>query len=704
MEAAQVKVQKQYKASVAPHLTKASSIVLPYYTASRDNLYTLYNGRLVPAYQNARPYALSAYGTTHIFLSEKAFPHVHGAWNSSIDFIYRILWPKFRVLYGESVEPQIVRIYEKVANYQNGKKMTAVIDEVDAKSAASSVSSSLSSVSSSVSSAYASTSTESDITSSSSASSSLSPEEKAAETQEKITNDLKNWQDKFAKAADKGSEDLLERVDEITSNQIGQRANGVGESMVVQLEELSSSEISRVKSKINAVVKGLSPDATEEEEIRVEDQISQTVKTAGMSIREKAIAIRQWKQTYDVETHNLVSAAAQNTLAVLDSIRDIGLGEIGMRWAWMDGVTYKDWAKYHGMKDTLTGWRQEVEAVAFDHEGLRKSTDTSAEIESKGMAVAEAAAKELNRLKDVGKWKLRAVDSSDDFSSKVLPAKAAKIGEKVMEGVGAARENVVGSSQGSIESVTSAVVDSGTQAASSVSSVIVGTQSNMAEKASSNPEGARAVASEQIASSIQPNAESIVSAAREKAEQIAHEGSKAFAGTNTPVQESAVSKPSGQIYPAGDAVSSMASEEIPGSSAPPLESAFSAASSAASSASSVASTASPKVFAGAVAQAVKDQKPILEDLIDDDATYSEKLQDFIGQAGDKYAELTRAVNEALSRATTTQGTAESASSIANEKYSSALAAASQALYGTEKGTVESATSVVAGKYSDAVAA
>ena len=39
-----------------------------------------------------------------------------------------------------------------------------------------------------------------------------------------------------------------------------------------------------------------------------------------------------------------------STLEVLDGIRDLGLQEIGMRWAWMEGVTYKHWAKYHDLK------------------------------------------------------------------------------------------------------------------------------------------------------------------------------------------------------------------------------------------------------------------------------------------------------------------------------------------------------------------
>ena len=54
------------------------------------------------------------------------------------------------------------------------------------------------------------------------------------------------------------------------------------------------------------------------------------------------------------------------------------------------------------------------------------------------------------------------------------------------------------------------------------------------------------------------------------------------------------------------------------------------------------------------------------------------------------------------KATNTQGNVESASSVADEKYSQALQAASIALYGSQTGAVESATSIASEKYSQAV--
>ena len=109
-----------------------------------------------------------------------------------------------------------------------------------------------------------------------------------------------------------------------------------------------------------------------------------------------------------------------------------------------------------------------------------------------------------------------------------------------------------------------------------------------------------------------------------------------------------------------------------------------------------------------MAQKVGEQKPIFDDVFsdgdDDDATYSEKMQSMVNQAGDRFADVTKAVSEALMKAGTTQGTVESVSSVADQQYSKALAAASSVLYGTETGAIESATGVAAGKYAHAVEA
>lgn len=495
---------------------------------------------------------------------------------------------------------------------------------------------------------------------SASATSRLTPEQEAEKTREKIESDLKNWQDKFAKAADKGAEDLQERVKEITHHQIESQVHGVGRSLVVLLEESSASEQRKVKEAIKGIIRNIPSDKNQEDLKRAEDELSLATRNAGLAVKDKAQALRAWKQGFDEETMSLVQAASKSTLEVIDNIRDLGLQEIGMRWAWMEGVTYKDWSNYHLLKKTFDKWRNQVEEVAHEHEGVQKATEAAAEVENWGMVVAEEAAKDLKRLKEVGKWKIHADDASDDFSTRYVPAAAAAAGSDIADKLNSAGEKIASGPRDSLKSVLGEIKDRG------------------------NP------------------AENVVSAAKEKVGHVVAGASRAIIGTPVPVYESIASAASESLLSAASAIS----QAIPRSSTPVTESASSALSSISSSASSVASVASKKVFAGAMAQEVPKQEAIFDDVIvdDDEETYSETLKSIVDKAGDRYADVTRAVSDALLQKTSTQGSVESLTSVADDQYSRAIAAASNILYGSQQGTAESITSLAGGKYAEAVAA
>ena len=702
IDAAQTQAKKQYDSNLAPHVSKASAAAAPYYTSGRDTVSQIYTAYLLPAFKASRPYAERSYSLGHELFIDTGLPYAKSAWASTATFFDRTLWPKLRILYGENVEPQLVRIGERLGRYRDGKKIKAAMEDETSTAPVSSASSSLSSVAASVAPAQSTTTSTSTI----GVSPSLTPEQEAEQIREKIESDLKNWQEKFAKAADKGIEDLEERLKEITGRQIESQVLGVGEALVVQLEETSKSELAKLKKDILYLVKKF-PEEYEDDDLgKASLSLSRFIRNAGLVVKEKAQALRSWKEKFDGETQSLVSATSESTLEVIDNIRDLGLQEIGLRWAQMEGVTYKDWSKYHEVKKTFDEWRSKVEAVAQEHEGLQKAKDASEEIESRGMASAEETAKELARLKGVGKWKMEAGDVSDDFSTKYVPPQVAAAAQKVVEKASSASEQVLGTSQGTLESVVSQVTEQASDAASSASSVVIGTEPGMAERATSKVAEAASVASEKACEAVvgtpQTKSERVVSAAKEKAEQVASDASEAIIGTPPPLHEFIASEASDSAASAASAVS----EAVSGSFTPITESVPSAASSVGSSASSAANKASKKVYGGAMAQKVSERKPILNDIISDnnDSTYSETIQKIVDQAGDKYADITNAVSEALMKATSTQGTVESASSVADEQYSKALAAASIVLYGTQQGTAESVTSAASEKYAQAVSA
>jgi hypothetical protein len=700
---AQKKASELYDASVAPHVKKASSVAEPYYDAARENAINVHQKHIIPVLDTSTPYLVRAYNSTKEFALTTGLPYLQRAWYSLVIFVDGTLWPRVKGLYGDNVKPQLVMISERIAKYQEGRKMKAVMDEVDssieASSATATMVSSQTGLSASLEPLVGQTSTTQEPSASATP---LTVEEQLAAAKKQIASDLHTWQEKFAVAADKGSEDLAERVREIVKGLMSSGIDGEGRGLATALHKTLDLEMANAKSSINAAVSQLPENESPSDIEKAEKTILDAIRASGLAIRNRANAVRQWYSRFEAEINQRATAAADTTLDVLDSIRDLGLQEIGMRWAWMEGVTYKDWAKYHELKKQFEEWRSEVRDVALKHEILDEAKKTAENVVEESMELAAGAANELTRLKDVGKWKIAARDSSDNFDTRLMPAAAVSAASEAAENLQSASEALFGTSQGTVESIASQATDAAASAASSASAAVIGTEQGSAESIVSKATDAAKAASStilgetskgpiEIASSSVSSAASVVS---ESASSVADGLGKPAASVSESVT-SAVSEASSMIS------RQSFTPDIADSSSTPRESVVDAAS---SSVSSVASAASKKGFAGAMAQKVSSGGPILDDIIDDneDSTYSDKMQSVVNEAGERYADVTKAVSEALFG--TSQGTIESVTSLASEQYSSALAAASSVLYGSTPGAGESIASVASAKYSDAVAA
>lgn len=249
----------------------------------------------------------------------------------------------------------------------------------------------------------------------------LTPSQQIEQAREKIASDLRTWQEKFAVAADKGVEDLEERIQEIVESQIKSGAREHGESLVIALKTVADHELATVRERINSIVESLPTEEAPRDEETAQGELLRQIRSAGLSIRDRAHALREWYNSFDNELTRRVTTAVDSTLEILDGIRDLGLQEIGMRWAWMDGVTYKDWSKYHALKARFEDWRNEVRDVGMQHDKIEKARAIANDILSQGMAITEDAANELTRLKEVGKWKIEARDVSDNFDIRTEP-------------------------------------------------------------------------------------------------------------------------------------------------------------------------------------------------------------------------------------------------------------------------------------------
>lgn len=605
LASAQEQVGKQYQASLAPHVKKVQDVVHPFYDSLATSAHDIWELELHPVYRNTAPYAQKLYQQSQQFAVETALPQAQNAGTLAWGLWARNVWPKMRVLYGENVEPQLLRITERLGRYRDGKKLEAEIKSMEAESAVSSSSSDMTSVASSISS-FVSAATKDPASAVTEATSSATPTPSTPPA-EQFQSDLKSWEAICAKAVDEGAEDLKERIKDLSSTQISSQASGVGESLIIQLEQTVAGALNSVKSRIQSRVRSLPKHAEQIALDNAHSDLEKGIRNAGQSVKNSAQAVRDFKAKYDAQLDSLVAKALESTLETIDSIRELRLTEIGRKYA-DKGLAHKEWAKYNELKKTTQHWRDDVTKVAeaSNNADIKRAKDAAEAVEERGMAVAEEAAKELGRLKDVAKWKVEAGDDGDDFNTKHYPAAAERAKRQVVENAAKASEAVVGgseSSQGVVESATSVV---GEAAEAVLGSSSTGSAHSLASAASEavmgseqQPvfEGMTARAAESV-SSLSGRAPEAVKPGSSMAGSLKEEvlGSASSGGVGTESVKASASSAAASVKASVASASAAASEAVLGSQSGLTDSATDAASTVSHSAEDAASGLSEQVI------------------------------------------------------------------------------------------------------------
>ncbi|KAI9726968.1 MAG: hypothetical protein M1828_000316 [Chrysothrix sp. TS-e1954] len=677
LDQAQASAWSQYETTLAPYVSRASGTVHPYVVNAQVIAINLYQTVILPGYRKAQPYAKNAYVKSYQVTTDVVLPYGKWAGETFVVFLQRRVWPQIRVAYGENVQPQLLKIRERLANYRDGKKIQAAVDEVDG-SFASSDSSIYSTVEPSSTVATESSPTVSTESTASSSSSTQVPDEPGKTVQEQVSEDLDHWQSKLAKAAERGAEDLRERVTEIVSTQMDNQVYGTAKALVVQLEEATDSSLARLKQEIVAIVADLSDESTDEDEEGAKERIRSSIRDSGKAIKEAAQKLRSWRRGYNDELDVLVVSVSDSTLEVVDGIRDLGLQEIGLRWASMDGVTHKDWSRYHKLRKTVDEWRNGIQEVVTQHEDMSKAKKEAEDVESKGMSIAEDAAKELVRLKEVIVWKIDARDSSDDFSSRAMPAAAAKAAKKVGGMINDASDAIAGTTThgvaDSLASVASEGLENVASSGSSLADPAVKVASDASSKASSVASPA-AKSSSSISTEAGSKASSVRSLQKSKSRPLASSASSMASEATEPASEvpSSGSASASSLASSGSSRASSASSSIIADDVRPqgeeaqkvlsdAEAAsakpFSAGDNVISSLSSKISSSSSDSLASASATIVPSASSftaMVEDSVTDDKMKaSSSLASKVSEAGDDYTDITKSAASAMSKAASAQ--------------------------------------------------
>ncbi|KAH6629902.1 hypothetical protein B0J18DRAFT_462813 [Chaetomium sp. MPI-SDFR-AT-0129] len=497
VEKYQVLARAQYDEWLAPHLDRVSTALGPYYENVWTNGLQTYHERLVPAYQYVQPQLAEGYRTASVFTSETVVPAFVWTWNKTYVFLDGTVGPQVKAIYVENVEPQLHKIGKRLGRYSSGKKSVPKPPAEFSSSASTETSSSFTKPAASVTSASASgsssTSAASSASASGSSSSSSSTESKKdrnsgrprstlepvpppevdenlereepgrKETREIVAADLRDWQERYAKAADEAASEIDDRVQEIAKRMIRRNARITGQSHLEQLRTTTVSALVSLRRDILEVITAAKSDAVTSEQ--AQEQIVQLVRRAGMAVKEKGQAVRQWREDYEREMQTSITQAAETHFTILENIRDLALQKIGMKWAWTDGITYKDWQKYHLLKSRFDEWKLDLQQHVTSHPTLEAAQIEAATIEDDAMDAAAAAARELARLKQVAGWKLTAGDDSAEFDStlmqqaaeaveaarQVVQAAGDAVAEGFAEGAGIVSEAVLGTAEAESE-------------------------------------------------------------------------------------------------------------------------------------------------------------------------------------------------------------------------------------------------------------
>lgn len=215
-----------------------------------------------------------------------------------------------------------------------------------------------------------------------------------------------------------------------------------------KLDIMINHELRSLKSTIINLAKNYKPGDSEEErnrnKLKAFDKLFQATSTVGKLVKETVQEMRWDSQKFLARVFDEVAAEADIRIEKVDSFIESGIQELGMKWAWeVDGMTYKDWARYQDLKNEFSGIKLKVIQAA---ERNKKLTEIANWVEGEAWEGganlrAKEVANELGRLRQIAMKKIELNDYSEDFSNKYLTAEfeqhaTIQVGNNMLEGTG----------------------------------------------------------------------------------------------------------------------------------------------------------------------------------------------------------------------------------------------------------------------------
>ena len=113
-----------YNQSLEPHVNRTAAAIAPYYDIARTSALQTYHEIILPSYFFAQPYLAKSYVVASAFTTETAIPSAYWTWTKIYAFLDGTVWPQIRVVYIDNVEPQLMRIGQRLGRYKERASAT----------------------------------------------------------------------------------------------------------------------------------------------------------------------------------------------------------------------------------------------------------------------------------------------------------------------------------------------------------------------------------------------------------------------------------------------------------------------------------------------------------------------------------------------------------------------------------------------------
>ncbi|KAF3924867.1 hypothetical protein ABW21_db0205154 [Orbilia brochopaga] len=240
---------------------------------------------------------------------------------------------------------------------------------------------------------------------------------------EEVEADLASWTTKFEEAATKASNTVTRELD-ILCDKVMKEQNPISTDLLKTLDEGVAREFFNFE---DGVLKLLDSPA-EHKYIMMGYEGFVGRSTEDMKRRYEQIA--EHTETFLMDTYQSTAKIVDAALADMDQVHDLGMQELGMKWAWMDGITYKDWARYHELKKDFPALKTKVIRSGQGHKGLREVTDYAKQINDAATDVYNVAKAELVKLEQQARKRLEDAAAEKEKKKQATGASANPNGAK----------------------------------------------------------------------------------------------------------------------------------------------------------------------------------------------------------------------------------------------------------------------------------